>query len=425
MKKLFMLLVFLFILYFGIQVGFRLFEKEHFSEYKIVDGENDFYITEQYYKGNNKSNGIYDITIKIKDSSFTLQTSHNFEKKSGIISNLKYYNSGTRECLYVIFSGNRVLSDVMCKTESGIRYFHDIPNPEEELKQFVSNLNYYNQNQWSEQKNDPVGEYPLTVYPYNMIKNTYVGIETPKGMITVNDINLKKYANISMFQKENYARPISALVDQYYFTADYSETKNFYTFQLMNLVNNEVKTIVYQTPLSFNSYIQGVINHSVYLFDRDSRKQYEINIKKRTINEIGNSVDGIKYYDSGEWKTLDANEAYQTNLLFKMESNNDYSNMSYTKIDKVGNEQSGMYYLYKKVGDKTQVYRSSIKKPEEVTFLFETTNISNVQYIDDYIYYIDGDLLKYYNVETGVRTLLEYEDFNFNQNLYYYVYIKK
>ena len=62
------------------------------------------------------------------------------------------------------------------------------------------------------------------------------------------------------------------------------------------------KTIKYHSSISFNSYIQGSIDDDVYLFDRNSKKQYRINPKTETIVEVGNEQTGIKYYNLGKWE---------------------------------------------------------------------------------------------------------------------------
>ena len=44
------------------------------------------------------------------------------------------------------------------------------------------------------------------------------------------------------------------------------------------------------------------------------------------------------------------------------------------------------------------------------------------EFTDSYIYYKDGNYLKYYQDMTGIRTIAYDKEFEFNNSLHYYVY---
>ena len=51
------------------------------------------------------------------------------------------------------------------------------------------------------------------------------------------------------------------------------------------------------------------------------------------------------------------------------------------------------------------------------TYLFSTKNIDEIVYNDDYVVYMDGNLIKYYSDLTGSKKLAEYDEVSFNKSL--------
>ena len=82
---------------------------------------------------------------------------------------------------------------------------------------------------------------------------------------------------------------------------------------------------------------------------------------------------------------------------------------------------TGFTYYFKKNGNAYKVYRS-IGESNVLTYLFSTSNIDSIQYISDYVYFIDGSTLYYYTDATGVRRLYRNNELQFNKNLKFYVF---
>ena len=95
----------------------------------------------------------------------------------------------------------------------------------------------------------------------------------------------------------------------------------------------------------------------------------------------------------------------------------------YKRIDKVGDEV-GYYYLYKKNNNTYDVYRKSIQDDNTLMYLFSTKTIDSIHYINNYVYFINNNLLQVYADEFGVKNLIEYKELQFNKNLTFNVYSK-
>jgi hypothetical protein len=171
-----------------------------------------------------------------------------------------------------------------------------------------------------------------------------------------------------------------------------------------------------------DSYIQGIVDDTLYLFDRYNKKQYEIRINPFAIVEVGSTVNNIKYYDLGTWSRVPVTEALTKTLLFNMYKTEEIE--GYARVDKVGNELSGYYYLYKKIGNGYQVYRSSVQNKDKISHIFNISKIGDIVYIDDYVYFNDGKEVKYYHDKYGVKTLFYNSELDFNTALYFNVYKK-
>lgn len=426
MKRLLKMLIVLSVFYIGIQIGFKYLGYGHNVSYQIETDNQVFYIDEKYTSNRKNENNNYYFNVKINDSTFTFQTYEKFNHSDRIIKKIRYYKDEQYECILPVFENNKIIFDLMCMRDNQITYYHDLIGQNSNLDSFVNTIKdeIYTLKNWEDDRSDPIIEASITVYPNNILDRHFVGINNYRGVYTINNLNLKKIVNVEIFSKDVYERKISSIVDKYYVTADYSQTIEFNSFYVVDLTSNNVKTITSTNKISFNSYVQGTLNNLLYVFDRDNKKQYEINVKSNKVIEIGNENIGIKVYENGKWSTLEMSEAIKQDILFR-NNNETTSDAIYERIDKVGNVLSGYYYYYQKVGNVYKVYRSNVQNPELKTYLFTVSQINSINYVSDYVYYTENNEVKYYHDKTGVKTLFRNEEFEFNKSLYYNVYLKK
>ena len=221
-----------------------------------------------------------------------------------------------------------------------------------------------------------------------------------------------------MFTKDIYNKKISTFIDHYYFVADYNNDYEFHNFYLIDMKNGKQTKIVSNEAISMYSYINGIIDNSIYLLDSTSKKQYEINIKTKTVIEIGNEKKGILYYD-GEIRNVSIYEALQQELKFNY-YRTDFNKSGYQRVDQVGHN----YYFYQKNDDGYSVYRSNMERPDLLTYLFKTSSIDQILYIDDAICYKNSQFIKYYTDQTGSQKLVKFDELKFNSSLHFGIYKK-
>jgi len=401
------LLLILLIGYFGFQLLFRFVDKGHIEEYEITTNNQVFNIKEIYTVNTEEDNNYY-LEIKVNDEIFDIQIYDNLNMAKRIVTDIYYYN-GDYKCIIPVINKEKY-GNVICKSGDTYYNYEDIKGRNSSLDLFVKELNLNMvENKELSAKNK------ITIYD-NLLDNHYIALETYKGITTINKKNISTIFDINLFEKDIYTKDISCFIDKYYLVADYNKQTKFNEFKLVDITNNKIKTIKYDYDISLDSYILGTYQNKVYLFDNNSKKEYEIDIKKETVIEVGNTNIGIKILINGNFENINAYTVYQNKTKFTpYEVSYTFNNQNYDLVLKVGKEKSGYYYIFEKNGNKYKVYRSNIQNGLNKTYLFETDN-TNLLYSKDSVYYLDGKYLKRYD-NNGNRIILEYSELEFNHNI--------
>ena len=425
MKKILSMLIVLALIYIGIQLGFRFFGKGHLYEYQVVTNNNTFEVKEKFITNTKGEEDNYYFEINNNGTSFSYQTFASFGKADHIIKNIYLFEDNDLKCILPTFINDAVITDIMCKKNDITYFYQAIKGTNSGLDAFATSLeqNGYNQNNWIDNSVKEAEEL-VDIYKSNVLANHYLALANYKGVYTISNVNGNKINNIKLFNSDVYKRPMSIVFDKYYIVANYNEQYRFTKFYVVDLKSNKVKEINCEREISFDSYIQGTKNNSIYFFDRDSKIQYELNLKTEKVLEVGNESISIKVLRNGEWQKVSAISAKNNMELFDSIYKSDIENNNYVRIDKVGSKESGYYYFYKKDGNNYSVYRANVKNSEQLTYLFNTTEINRVNYSKEYIYYIDGNSIKYYSDKTGIKSLVIDNEFQYNSNILYGLYTK-
>lgn len=407
MKKIMGLLLILLLGYFGFQLIFRFIDKGHIEEYVITKNEQIFNVKEIYTVNTNEDDNYY-LEIKINDEIFDMQIYDNLNMAKRIVTDVYYYDLDYKCIIPVI--NNKKYGNVICKIDDTYYNYDVLKGKSSSLDLFVKELNLTEEDSKILNTKDKI-----TVYD-NLLENHYLALENYKGIVTVNKKNLSNIVDVNLFEKDTYTKDISCFIGKYYLVADYNKQTKFNEFKLIDITNNKVKTIKYDYDISLDSYILGTYENKVYLFDNSTKKEYEIDIKKETIIEIGNTNVGIKMLVNGNFENINAYTVYQNKTKFTpYEVSYTFNNQNYELVLKVGKEKSGYYYIFEKIGNIYKVYRSNIQNGVNKTYLFETDS-PNLLYSKDSVYYLDGKYLKRYGNQ-GNKTILEYSELEFNHNI--------
>lgn len=403
MKKRCLFLIVLMVLYVFFQIIIR--NINHRITYRINNNDEIFEITETL-----ENDDKYLIEINHKDKTYAFMIDKTL-KKNKKIDKIEYYDYESMECILPIFKDEMVIFDVTCNNNNLLTYYHnmsDIPNG---LSYFVSELSKkYEIDKFTDKSANYTKDNLLMINYDNMVDNHKVSITNYKGISIINN----KIVNKNIFSTDMYNRSISMFINDYYITADYDKTYDFDKFYVVDISNGKSFEIKSNYEISFDSVIQGAIDNTLYLLDIENKRQYEVNIKNKTVKKIGN-IDGVKYYYNGKWIDLSFSEAVNK------EKFSSESIRNYISGDIFEDTYNNLIYTYEKENNYYKVYLSYSSTPKIKMYLFNIYNINNIKYIDDYIYFIEENELKYYSPRCGIKTILKSDELIFNKNILYTV----
>ncbi len=360
--------------------------------YSLKINKNKFNIREEYSK-----DYTY-IKIKVNNKIYSLYVK---DKGRKLIDNVYYYKDNKYECLLPIINGV-IKSDMMCYNDNTIYNYYNLKTKDDALDNYVSSIKEYNIENFID-NTDKFSKIDYIMFYNNIDKN--VAITTYDGLIS-------NYSSIKLFNKDVYNNIISAFIDKYYIIADYNKSYEFNKFVVTNLKNQKTFKIKSKYDISFDSYVQGIVDNKLYIYDKDNNSQYEIDIDKKRVNLLSNSKK-IKVYKNHSWGYVSKNSE---DIYFENEEEN-LSLDSFDHVIKYGN----YYYLFKKVNKSYELYRSDINNMEVYEYLITVPTIK-INYNEDYIYYVNGNKLYYYSDSTGLKTILENPELEFNETIKYYIY---
>lgn len=421
MKKMLKLLIFLFLMYTIFQVIFNIFSNGHQITY-YIKGDKEFEIKEKRVNRTKGEIDNYYFEISFDDKTYSIQTYDKLNNATRVIKDIKYYKDDEYECILPLSDNDKVFSDVICKRNDLFYLYNNIKYTDQGLDEFVSSIQAYNMNNYIDSDEVIKNNGNILIYK-NLDENTIIGLEYYKGIyLFKNKIGFKEKG---LFNKDTYQKYISGYIGKYYVVADYNQEYEFHDFKLIDMETYQVSTITSNAAISMYSYVQGIVDNSMYIFDPNNKKQYELNVKKKDIYEIGNEKKGIKKYEDKKFVDANIYDAINNKMIFNIyEVNNVINNKTYDKVDLVGNNLSGYYYMFEKVGGEYNVYRANVQNVNNITYLFKTTDINNIVYLRDHIYFKDGSYIKFYSDMTGLKKLIKYNEVTFNLSLKFGVYEK-
>ena len=403
MKYLFKTLIIFTLIFFALKFILFLFDKGHEITYNI----GNFKVKEEL---ETKENNSYYFELIQEKFKMNFRIFKNYNKAEKVINKIEYKKIDGYQCILPIFKNGQLLTDVMCLKDNDVTYAHNLDN--KKIKDYLKTLKKYGYNldNYNDQADDIKLSNTQTIYEDNFLENHYIAMETYKGLNLFNG----KESNVKIFENDVYTKPISYFTGKYYIVADYTDEYTFKIFHVINIINGNKIDIRSYDDISFDSYIEGAVNDDIYLFDKDASKQYKISIKNESV-ELFHDKNNLQTYN-GKWQDMSLTEALNGKTF-----NNYYTNdiKGYDKVDKVGK----YYYMYKKENDYYYVYQADIKNKKQKTYLFKTTDLNSVIYLEDAIYYLNGSTF-YYHYNYGERKVITNTELEFNKDLSFGVYKK-
>lgn len=405
MKKILSSILVIYIFFFFLEFSFNYFKKSHIEEYKI----NDITIKEDY-KGNtkNEENNYY-FEIQTNKNTFYIQTFTDYKKEKQIIKDIKYFENDKYECILPIFKNNKLETDLICIENNIQKNYNTFEN--EEIETFLNNIEEYNKENYKENLEKKLIKGLSTFYVNNLPENNYLALTYYKGIKIADKTSFRE---IELFTKDEYNQKIKTFYKDKYLVIDYNNKYESNEFILVDLKTRKQDTIGSNHIIDYDAYIQGKVDNSIYIFDKDTKSQYQIDIKDKTIIRTGNENTGIKYYD-GTWQNKTVYDAIKEELTFK-----EYDQTTeYVMIKNLRGENNGYTIYVKENNNKYDVY-INYRNKSKLIYLLTTTEYQSLNFFKDEIYYKDDIYLKMYSNKTGNKTIIKDTELK-NKSITFYV----
>lgn len=403
MKFLFKTLIILIIILFALKGLFYIFDDGHDINYNI----GNFNVEETLDTKNNN----YYFNLVSDEVNLNFQIFKNYHKSSKVITKILHKKVSNYECVLPVFKNGEIYTDVMCVKDNVITYAHDIED--DKVKDYLKTLEKqgYDPEKYKDNGEKTNLSNTLTIYENNLLENNYVAMETYKGL----ELLSKSAETVNIFENDVYTKPISTFTGRYYIVADYTAEYTFQKFYVVNIINGEIKEIRSYDEISFDSYIMGSVDGEIYLFDKDAQIEYKINLDRETVEQFADK-DHLQIYN-GKWQDITLMDALNG---AKFDNYHSDKIKGYAKVDKPNDYY---YYIYEEDGEVYHVYRADVQNPKLKTYLFDTTNLDSVVYLDNVIYYQNGNSYYYYT-DSGTRKIIDNTELEFNSDITLGAYIR-
>lgn len=397
MKKIIKLIIKLLIILLIFELIIFIFKKEHEINYAVKEQKQKYQVNEIY------KNNKYYLKISSKSNNYVLEVDNDFHKKKEIIEKIYTYKIKNGTCIYPALKNKSAKSNIICSNNNQTTSY---TYNKKFLNDFIEKLKQkgYTSKSWKKASNKTKKLGSLKVYQQNIKDKTYIYIYKYNGFYSVNS---KKLEKINLFKNDAYVNHLGKQIGRYYLIPNYDQKYDYNELYRIDMKKNKVKKIKLKKEISKDSFINGVIDNELYIFDKDELIQYKINPKKKSVKEIGNKKEKVLNYNLG-FKKTDVYTMRDKEEKFK--TIDDY-------INKV--EQTKEINYIKKIND-TYYYQTSdnniyyYNKNTKVKTLILNKKITDFKLVNDTIYFISKDTLYSYDFINGLKKLITYSELDFN-----------
>lgn len=414
MKRYIRTILVLFLMFVTVNFIFKFFYGGRTVDYTLKQQNNNYYVHEEHIKNKKGVSNHYYVEIKYDNVTFGFRFSDSFEHKSYIVDKVYSFKDDQYICILPILNDGSIQTEILCEKEKTIYPYSVLKNESLKLDSFAKDMEQYGYS--IDMSKESVAYYGLNILTDNLVLSHMIVVPSYKGVYLVDTSSKKLVSSIELFKKDVYKQTIQTVVSNYYVVADYDSSYSFNEFKVINLDNKKISKIISNTAISMDSYIQGVVDNSIYLIDRSNRKQYKIDVFQKSVSLVGNSKKGVVYYDGTKFENKSIYDALNNELVFEKVN---------TKLEKYDfmHTNDGINYSYLKKKDRYDVYISYDENPTLYTYGFNLSSVDRLEYIENYLYYVDGNSLYCYT-QKGILKILDYSELFYNSGINIWVYKK-
>lgn len=363
LKKSAITILVIFIFLIALIISLSLFKTKSYSvEYNIFDYD----VSENY----DKDKQIYYFEITKKDITYPFVYESEYQKERKIIKDIKEYKEEDYVCLKI--DGSLIKSFPLCSYKNEMIDYHLVPDSiKEKISEYIKVPSSIDKKE---------GHYEI----YNTEDEVLVW--SYKGFNYIKDGTSKK---INIFKDDIYEIPLATKINNYIFVPNYEQKYNFNKAYIINLETHEVIDWKLKYEISFDSYILGTNDRSIYLIDRKNKKEYELVPEKQKMRVIAKKTQQGTLFKNGSMYKESMSKLITKDYSFT------YNNLyNFTTIDNI------LYLSYLDSPIKIKL------SDQEITTIVHASK--------DNVYYLIKDTLYRYNLKYGETKIMKYSEWNIN-----------
>lgn len=359
-KKLRLLLIIFLIITFLILI---IFKDNSYSKVYDID---EYKVTEEF----NDKQSYYYFQIKYNSLDYELLINHKYSGEK-LITNITKYSEKEELCLVLELTiGN---STLVCSKDNKLINWNLISD---NLKDKIPSelIKEYSENSYTEKDIAIFNNIASKIYIWNY-----------KGFDIIENGKLK---TLNIFDDDVYDTNLIAKVNNYIIIPNYNQKYNFNKIIILNTKTDEIEEWELNYEISYDSYVMGSYENSIYLVDTKNKIQYELVPHKQKARIIATkNSQGLIY--KKEWQKMTVNQMINNKETFTF----------------------NIIYNYQIASQK--LYLSYINSPN--TIQVTNNQVDKIVAINDNeVYYLSQNKLFYFNIYDGEKLLAQKEEWLFN-----------
>ena len=397
------ILLFIFLAY---QYAVNFLKSNHTINYSIEKDES-FKIEENYIKNSNSD--YYLIKVQNEDNNeFIFDTENIYNKQKQIVEDVLVYQNDEWYCMSLIYKNKKKSSAPLCEKD-GIVYSYNYAANVIDLDEFISKLP--NSEFKRDYNNDSKIDDTITINKGYLDDNETLIFYNYKALsIITNKVENK----VSFSNEDRYKNTLGAAVGKYYIIPKYTTSPVIKEYIKYDFTSNIKNVIPLNKEISKKlSYINGIYNDKLYIFDRSTLTQYEFDPYKEELKIIGDKDQDALVITNGEKNSISVYEMNEKNIIFTPNLEL-YNAIKYDQIYPYDE-----FAIFTNNGNINKVYN---KYPENPIVLINEPSAKEIKATNDSVYYIKDDTL-YKNSKHGNFVILKTNELRYNYENVYDIFI--
>ncbi len=378
---------------------------EHDITY-VVNSDELYNVEEKYSKD---KEDFYTFKVTTSDNEvFLFEVDNSFNKQKEIIKDIISFKNDNIKCLTLLFKDD-ITTEPICQKNGELMAFSYVKN-DADFSEYIEKIPNFDLNKY-DKGSERREEYDLSLNTDYLDDNETIIVYSYKK-VGFYDKKVSKYLTFSVL--DNYKNIMGSVVGKYYVIPYFNATQTITQYLKYNLETGSDERIDLTSKLSKQTYINGVYNDKLYLFDKSDMKQYTFDPYKEEITLIGDESKNGFAYINGKEQEISVYDLNNGTVKFS-DNADDYKDLKYDSIF-----ICEKYAIIYKDGAFYKVYKDYLDRP---ILLLKEENAQEIKMKYGNIYYIKDDSIYRYN-KYGSVSLITRNELKYNTDNVFDVYVK-